>query len=687
MYFLFGRTESEKILQTICSYADKSFHEFVLDENVLFNTARTFYTDSELKKIYYGSEEEIGLFYQATKLQQRLRLCFNNLAYVNDVIIYIPKFDYVITYDYIFTNRAKFYELFKISKFEDADWLTGIKPLSTMSWASFISGYEKIPSDERGVELFTCFTFPMVGDGSFEMVLLVARDGSNLVSKFIYPEIGEDAFSILRDRSGNMIACKNIDESENSAALSQMHIINFGESGYTLQIGISDSYFSKYRRNAYFGIAMSIVAAMLSSFFVSAFFVHRSTSSIGRIIDSIDPEADKVEGNEMLRIEDGVNNMKSDISSLKESVRKSLIEKLFFKGISDEEVAVLEHYYGNLPKQYTIASFCAEGESGVEDMLLQKIGDRMTKDAYISFHDQRNSVMLISCQDADPIALSRLLRAINQESKIRIWAGLSHSSTDYKDAYKETIIAQRRLASGPKMSEVNVFTHTHGSRATAPIVNVKDLDILQQSLMNGDFDSSNKLINHIFEEFRNMDFDEVELRQLFFSLRAIYSSVLTSYMIEEELSAPDKRPDIPDLPNEFENYSTYDMEEFFISLNEVVFKNHENRVEKKINGLAESIVCYVRTNFSDKNLCAAVIADKFGISEKYVFKLFRDATGRTLNSSLSEIRIAEAIRLLRETDVPVSEIALKAGFSSSNSMYKVFIREKGVTPTAYRMKK
>ncbi len=674
------------MLQSICSYADKSFHEFVMDENVLFNTARTFYTDSELKKIYYGSQEETGLFYQATKLQQRLKLCFNNLAYVNDVIIYIPKFDYVITYDYIFTDRKKFYEMFKISKFGNEDWLNGLNLLSTMSWASFISGYEKIPSGEKGTELFTCFTFPMVGDGSFEMVMLVARDGSSLVSRFIYPEVGDEAFSILRDRSGNLIACRNIKDEENGDALSGMHVIDFSESGYTLQIGIADSYFSKYRKNIFFGITMSIFAAILTSFFVSAFFVHKRASSIGRIIDSIGSEAGSSDGNEMLRIEDGVNNMKSAISSLKESERKSLIEKLFFNGIGDDEISTLERYYGTLPKQYTIVAFYAEGETSVDELLLQKIGERMTSNPFITFYDAKNSIILISSQDVDPIVLSRMLRKINEELKIRIWAGISHCSTDLKEAFKETIVAQRRLASGPKMSEVNVFTHTHGSRAITPAVNVKDLDILQQTLMNGDLDSSNKLIAHIFEEFRCMDFDEVELRQLFFSLRSIYSSVLSSYMIEEELSAPDKRPDIPDLPNEFENYSTFDMEKFFMTLNGVVFKNHESRVEKKINGLAESIVSYVKANFADKNLCAAAIADKFGISEKYVFKLFRDAAGRTLNSSLSEIRIAEAIRLLRETDLPVSEIALKSGFSSSNSMYKVFIREKGVTPTAYRIK-
>ena len=77
----------------------------------------------------------------------------------------------------------------------------------------------------------------------------------------------------------------------------------------------------------------------------------------------------------------------------------------------------------------------------------------------------------------------------------------------------------------------------------------------------------------------------------------------------------------------------------------------------------------------------------FNVSEKYVFQLVKKACGVTLNDKISYIRVQEGIRLLESTDMNVSEIAQLIGFTSSNSMYKVFMRVNGISPSSYRKKK
>jgi AraC-like DNA-binding protein len=51
---------------------------------------------------------------------------------------------------------------------------------------------------------------------------------------------------------------------------------------------------------------------------------------------------------------------------------------------------------------------------------------------------------------------------------------------------------------------------------------------------------------------------------------------------------------------------------------------------------------------------------------------------------LNRYRITQAKRLLRETDQSITEIALTVGFSDSSYFSRVFRRETGLSPDAFR---
>lgn len=65
-------------------------------------------------------------------------------------------------------------------------------------------------------------------------------------------------------------------------------------------------------------------------------------------------------------------------------------------------------------------------------------------------------------------------------------------------------------------------------------------------------------------------------------------------------------------------------------------------------------------------------------------RFFKRVTGRTFIDYLNELRISEACRLLCETDLRVSEIAFRVGFSSLPYFNRRFRRVKGVTAREYR---
>jgi len=79
-----------------------------------------------------------------------------------------------------------------------------------------------------------------------------------------------------------------------------------------------------------------------------------------------------------------------------------------------------------------------------------------------------------------------------------------------------------------------------------------------------------------------------------------------------------------------------------------------------------------------------LVADKVGMSQAGFSRFFRRATGRTFTTYVQEVRIAEACRLLAETELSVNQIAHEVGFGSLTHFNRVFRRLKNLTPSQWR---
>ncbi len=79
-------------------------------------------------------------------------------------------------------------------------------------------------------------------------------------------------------------------------------------------------------------------------------------------------------------------------------------------------------------------------------------------------------------------------------------------------------------------------------------------------------------------------------------------------------------------------------------------------------------------------------AERLGISTAYLYELFRKQTGTSPQTYLLECKLDKAKAYLRETNMPVTEIAYRLGFSSLHYFARLFSKYVQETATQYRQR-
>ena len=96
-----------------------------------------------------------------------------------------------------------------------------------------------------------------------------------------------------------------------------------------------------------------------------------------------------------------------------------------------------------------------------------------------------------------------------------------------------------------------------------------------------------------------------------------------------------------------------------------------------------SAIDYIRRNL-DRDISRAEIAEAIFLNPEYLSRLFKKETGVALGEFIVREKIEQAKCMLAETDIPVSLVALKTGYSNFSYFSQVFKRHTGLSPLEYR---
>lgn len=87
----------------------------------------------------------------------------------------------------------------------------------------------------------------------------------------------------------------------------------------------------------------------------------------------------------------------------------------------------------------------------------------------------------------------------------------------------------------------------------------------------------------------------------------------------------------------------------------------------------------------DQPISVADMAAQVHVSPSHFHALFKQVSGHSPHQYLLRVRVAEALRLISQTAVPLSEVASRCGFSSQSALTHAVRDQSGQTPRKLRL--
>ena len=97
-----------------------------------------------------------------------------------------------------------------------------------------------------------------------------------------------------------------------------------------------------------------------------------------------------------------------------------------------------------------------------------------------------------------------------------------------------------------------------------------------------------------------------------------------------------------------------------------------------------ALLVYLASNYVNPSLSVDTAVNALGINRNKINDILKEETGLTFSSYLNKLRLTEATRLLSEKNMGVAEAAFSVGYGSLSYFNRVFKKEYGCAPSAYK---
>lgn len=119
----------------------------------------------------------------------------------------------------------------------------------------------------------------------------------------------------------------------------------------------------------------------------------------------------------------------------------------------------------------------------------------------------------------------------------------------------------------------------------------------------------------------------------------------------------------------------------------IVYKSLCNRLvdKSKKTPIVIEVQKYINRNYHNEDLSISEVANSLGVSQTYLTRFFKRELKMTFADYLTNVRIKNAIILMRDPYLELYEIAELIGYSTQHYFSNVFKKHVGISPKDYKL--
>ena len=121
-------------------------------------------------------------------------------------------------------------------------------------------------------------------------------------------------------------------------------------------------------------------------------------------------------------------------------------------------------------------------------------------------------------------------------------------------------------------------------------------------------------------------------------------------------------------------------------IGEIMKKLELQKVENLDSNSVQQVLTYCSGHYREQ-ISIKNVANDLYLSESYISKIFSKKIGYSFRDYINSLRITEAKKMLKITDIGITDIMYSCGFSNQSSFNRIFYDNVGCTPTEYRKNK
>ena len=201
-------------------------------------------------------------------------------------------------------------------------------------------------------------------------------------------------------------------------------------------------------------------------------------------------------------------------------------------------------------------------------------------------------------------------------------------------------------------------------------------------LIRGDKAGIAAFFDDLDKSLRRRACGDQEIMQLFFSLREPVYNAYVQILSNENAETQNLMAFPEYLPGYTLEQIQKDYSSLCLFLCDMVERNRKNYNDAN----SRKILLYIQERFSDPELTAVRIAEEFLVSEKYLYGVVKEASGKTFGKYIEGLRMAKAESLLLTTELTNIQIYQQCGFGSENTFYRNFLKAHGMPPAVWKAK-